>query len=113
MANVYHTGELLAQQKANEAAMGERNGRVVANTIIPGAKNFIEKLPFVIVSTQNKDGDITVSPLSGRDGFIRVKDERSIEVDVSLCISNPYDPFWRNIRERSMTGWLFIEPSTR
>lgn len=113
MKHPYHTGELLAQERANEKTMGERNGRAVTNKIIPGAVNFIEKLQFFVASSRNESGEITISPLAGSTGFIKVTSESTLEIDPGLLYSNPADIFWVNIKEHKKIGLLFIELSTR
>ncbi|WP_276371366.1 pyridoxamine 5'-phosphate oxidase family protein [Chryseolinea sp. H1M3-3] len=113
MENIYHPGEILVQQKANERTIADRNGRAVTNKIIPGAINFIEKLPFAIASSRNEAGEIFVSFLSGSEGFIRVINDSHIEINVELSSSNPNDQFWRNAQLGQHIGFLFIEPLTR
>jgi uncharacterized protein len=113
MEHIYHPGEFLVQQKANEKAIADRNGRAITNKIIPGAINFIEKLPFAIASSRNEVGEIFVSFLSGSEGFIMVISDSLIEIDVELISSNLNDQFWRNAQLGQQIGFLFIEPLTR
>ncbi len=113
MENVYHSGEILVQQKANEKVIADRNGRAVTNKIVRGAINFIEKLPFAIASSQNELGEIFVSFLSGSEGFIKVINESIIEINTELSCSNSEDQFWYNVKPGQSVGFLFIEPSTR
>lgn len=113
METVYHSGEIEAQEYANERNIAERNGKVLIDKIIPGAVNFIEKQPFVIASSMNKSGEITTSVLAGLGGFIKVKSENTVVLDPTLLISNPADQFWENIHLCKQSGLLFIEPQTR
>ncbi|WP_207514735.1 pyridoxamine 5'-phosphate oxidase family protein [Longitalea luteola] len=110
---MYHEGELEAQQRAGERHMAERNGKAMANQIIPGAINFIERQAFFIISTRNNKGELFVSALSGEEGFLKVTSFVTIEINTNLVNSNPADPFWSNIVEQAKTGLLFIEPATR
>ncbi|HEX6430889.1 MAG TPA: pyridoxamine 5'-phosphate oxidase family protein, partial [Niastella sp.] len=110
---MYHAGELEAQERAGERNIGERNGRVFTNKIIPGAINFIEKQPFIIVSSQNNSGELFASLLAGEHGFLKVFDPETIQIDTRLINSSPHDLFWHNIRSQPKTGMLFIEPSSR
>lgn len=108
-----HEGEVEAQQRAGEQAMGERNSRMITNKIIPGAINFIEKQPVFIISSQNNNGELFASVLTGEPGFVKVIDPENIEIDTKLINSSRLDPFWSNIGAQTKTGLLFIELSTR
>lgn len=110
---MYHAGEIEAQERAGERTMGERNGRGLTNKIISGAINFIEKQPFIIVSSQNNNGELFASILAGENGYLKVFDPGAIQIDTSLINSSPHDPFWNNISTQPKIGMLFIEPATR
>ena len=88
---MYHKRELEAQIKTGEKEIGDRNGRVITNKIIPGAINFIEKQPFFIISSMNQDGEIYTSVITGDEGFLKVKDPGEIQINRKLVNSNPYD----------------------
>ncbi|WP_207421560.1 pyridoxamine 5'-phosphate oxidase family protein [Desertivirga brevis] len=110
---MYHKGELEVQARLGESTNAERNGRVVTNKIIPGAVNFIEKQPFFLFSSMNKEGEIFISVIAGKAGYLRVMDESSIQVDKKMINSNPYDPVWKNLDSHPKVGLLFIELSSR
>jgi predicted pyridoxine 5'-phosphate oxidase superfamily flavin-nucleotide-binding protein len=110
---MYHEGELEAQELAGERSIGERTGRVIINTIIPGAINFIEKQHFIVVSSHNNNGELFASLLAGAHGFLKVIDPGNIQIDTRLINSSPHDVFWNNISTQPKLGMLFIEPSSR
>jgi predicted pyridoxine 5'-phosphate oxidase superfamily flavin-nucleotide-binding protein len=110
---MYHEGEITAQELAGERSIGERNGRVITNTIIPGAINFIEKQSFFIISSQNNNGELFASVLVGEPGFVQVIDPGAIEINTKLINSSLLDPFWNNINAQTKTGLLFIELASR
>jgi uncharacterized protein len=110
---MYHAGEIEAQELAGERSMGERNGRGMTSQIYPGAVHFIERQLFMIVSSQNSNGELFASLLTGEDGYLKVIDLETIEVNTKLINSNPHDPFWNNISVQPKIGILFIEPATR
>jgi hypothetical protein len=110
---MYHEGEVEAQQLAGERSIGERNGRVLTNEIIPGAINFIEKQSSFIISSQSTNGELFASLLTGEQGFVKVIDPGAIEINTKLINSSPLDPFWDNISAQTKTGILFIELSSR
>jgi uncharacterized protein len=113
MDKKYHSGEITIQEMVAEKEIASRNGKVISNKIIPGAINFIEKQPFFIASSQDQHGRIAVSALAGKDGFVRVIGESTLEIDSTLSFSNPLDLFWSNIQAHQNIGLLFLEPSTR
>lgn len=110
---IFHEGEIAAQLKAGERTLGERNGRVITNKIIKGAINFIEKQPFCIISSSDSSGVISVSALAGDEGYVKVKNEETLEIYPGLIFSNPFDLFWENIKLNKKIGLLFIELATR
>lgn len=110
---MYHKGELEAQTITGESNIGERNGRVIINKIIPGAVNFIERQFFFIASSMNKAGDIFTSAIAGEDGFIKLLNDRSLQLNRNLINSNPDDSFWSNLDYHHKIGMVFIELSSR
>lgn len=110
---MYHAGELDAQERAGERSTGERNGRLITNKIIPAAISFIERQPFFIAASQSQNGALFTSVLSGEDGYLKVPNPESVEINMQLINSSPLDPFWNNIDAHVNIGMLFIEPSSR
>ena len=49
--NPFHQGELKVQQRANELEEGQRNGRVVADSIMQGAFRFVAQQPMVVLGS--------------------------------------------------------------
>jgi uncharacterized protein len=111
--DIYHSGELEAQQKAGEESTALRNGRMVSDKIIPGATKFIENQPFFIISSRDVAGNVWTSILTGAPGYVKVADEHTIVLYPQLMYSNLRDIFWNNIQRNPKTGLLFIELSTR
>jgi len=108
-----HKGEQQARILTGEKAIGERNSKMVADRIIPGAVAFVERQVFFIASSIDEKGGITASVITGIDGFVKVVDEQTIVINQELVNSNPYDMFWRNTMAHPKVGLLFIEPSSR
>jgi predicted pyridoxine 5'-phosphate oxidase superfamily flavin-nucleotide-binding protein len=113
VSSPYHAGDLRMQQKTGEESFAGRNGRMVVPHLAPGAAGFIERQPFVIVSSQDAQGRIWSSILAGTEGFIKVKDDQILWLNQQLIYSNPADSFWENIKIHLFIGMLFIEPTTR
>lgn len=108
----YHQGEIYVQQKLDERAPAERNGRIISHSLLAGAVKFIENSSFVIVSSQDSGDRIWTSVLSGQKGYLKVKDEKTILLNQTHICSNFRDCFWQNIERHPYVGMLFIELTT-
>ena len=108
--NPFHEGELLVQQRAGETAKGEQNGKIIADSIIKGAFEFIEQQSMVILGSVD-DRNVWASILLGHPGFIKVVDPQTVEIDLERAFINKSDRLWKIDRER--IGMLVIELATR
>ncbi|MEJ5999367.1 pyridoxamine 5'-phosphate oxidase family protein [Paucibacter soli] len=113
MAHAFHAGERAVQARAGEAAIALRNAGVITDTVIAGARAFIEKQPMVATATRNAEGQLWASLLFGPPGFARSPEGRAIEIHVGAERRAADDPFWQGLAAGSHAGLLFIEPSTR
>ena len=113
MAHAFHEGERAVQARAGEAAIAVRNASVITDTVIAGARPFIEKQVMVATATRNEGGQLWASLLFGPPGFLRSPEGRSIELSTSLAPRQADDPFWQELDLGSRAGLLFIELSTR
>ncbi len=113
MAHEFHDGERAVQARAGEAAIAARNAGVITDTVIAGARPFIEKQVMVATATRTERGQLWASLLFGPPGFLRSPDGRSIEIAASLAQRQADDPFWQGLAPGSQAGLLFIELSTR
>ena len=113
MAYAFHEGERAIQARAGEAAIAARNASVITDTVIAGARPFIEKQVMVATATRTERGQLWASLLFGPPGFLRSPDGRSIEIASSLALRQADDPFWQELALGSQAGLLFIELSTR
>ncbi len=115
----YHEGELRVQQRAGEAEIAERTGRVIADSIMPRALEFIAKLPMAVLGSVDNRQRVWASLLIGRPGFMTA-DERAVEFDLTQTARQPHDPLWANIKHTPRprprprnVGALMIELATR
>ena len=113
MSEVFHSGEREIQRRVGEETAASANGRIITDTIIKGAINFIEKQPMVIVSSADDQGQVWISALIGEVGFARVPHPKALSLDKSMIRSTAKDIFYSNILQNSEIGSLFIELSTR
>lgn len=70
--------------------------------------NFIERSPFMVISTVGVNGNLDCSPRGGKPGFIRIIDEQTIVVPDSKG-NNRLDSLV-NIIETGNVGCLFLIP---
>ncbi|WIT14196.1 pyridoxamine 5'-phosphate oxidase family protein [Paucibacter sediminis] len=113
MAFAFHEGERAVQARAGEAAMALRNASVITDTVIAGARAFIEKQLMVATATRNAEGQLWASLLSGPPGFLRSPEGRAIEIQLGVERRPADDPFWQGLAAGSRAGLLFIELATR
>lgn len=113
MESIYHHGELEIQEMAGEQIQANSNGRVITNKIIKGAINFIEKQTMAVVSSVDSEEKVWTSLLIGDYGFVSVPNENSLTFHNDKIYSDPEDPYFKNCKENSSIGSLFIELETR
>lgn len=113
MSEVFHEGEKEIQERAGEQVAADRNSRAIANSIIRGAFNFIEKQPMAIVSSADSKGQVWVSLLIGDFGFVTVPDATSLSIHKDMVYSDMDDIFFQNVKSNANMGSLFIELDTR
>lgn len=113
MEDIFHSGELEVQKITGEDIIANSNGRIINNSIVAGAINFIEKQPMVIVSSIDSLGNVWTSLLIGDFGFSKVPNPSTLVFEKKLISSSKDDLFYQNIKENPEIGSLFIELSTR
>lgn len=114
MSAPYHEGEMAVQRRANEAHIAERNGAVIANTIIRGALAFLRQQPMAVLGSQDQQGRLWASLVFGNPGFLEPGDDgRSVRILLSEADRHRADPLWRNIAANPQIGMLAIELGSR
>ncbi|MBW4568554.1 MAG: pyridoxamine 5'-phosphate oxidase family protein [Tolypothrix carrinoi HA7290-LM1] len=113
IANPFHDGEQLVQQRLGEVEIAQRNGRIIADKIIPGALKFIEQQPMVVLGSVGISQNVWASVLFGSPGFMTAVDQSTVEFDLNQAVCNSLDPFWTNIEHNPQIGMLVIELATR
>lgn len=111
--NPFHEGELQVQERTGELEEGRRNGRVFADSIMPGALKFVAQQPMVVLGSIDHEQNIWASVLLGPPGFVTAPDERRVEFDLLRAFIDERDPFWKNIQTEPQVGALFLEMTTR
>ncbi|MGK0389843.1 MAG: putative pyridoxine 5'-phosphate oxidase superfamily flavin-nucleotide-binding protein [Maribacter sp.] len=113
MSEKFHEGEQKIQEIIGETNTANSNGRMISDKIIKGAFNFINVQQNVVVSSTDGNGNIWTSLLLGESGFVAVKDEKTVEINLPLLKSTSKDILFKNIKHNLNIGMLFIELSTR
>lgn len=111
--SVYHDGERAVQHRAGEIGIADRNGAIIADTILGGARPFIGKQSMVVLASVDADGAPWSSVLFGQPGFAHVDDAALVDVDLPVALRDPDEPFWRNVAANPAIGSLFIELGSR
>lgn len=107
----FHEGELEAQRRAGESAIAERNGVVIADSIIGGALPFLRQQTMAVAGTLEPDGTRWAFPLFGLPGFLAPDDDRTVRFARGLM--KPQDLFWQGLHSGDQIGLLAIELATR
>jgi predicted pyridoxine 5'-phosphate oxidase superfamily flavin-nucleotide-binding protein len=114
MNTPYHEGETAVQRRANEADIAERNGAVIASTIMRGALAFLRQQPMAVLGSQDQEGGLWASLVFGNPGFLDpANDGRSLRMMLGEADRHPADPLWRNIAANPQVGMLAIELGSR
>ena len=82
----------------------------VAPTIDEHARHFIERSPFIVLSTADADGNVDASPKGDDAGFVEVADERTILIPDRP--GNKLAMGLRNVLANPHVGVLFMVPGT-
>ncbi len=71
-------------------------------------RHFISLAPFLVIATSGKDGRIDASPRGGAPGFVRVVDDKTVQLPDALG-NNRLDSF-TNIVQTGKVGLIFFIP---
>ena len=87
---------------------GELPLRKEMRRLDPHARNFLAKSPFVLIGTQDRDGNADVTPKGDRPGFAQPLDDFTIAIP-DRPGNNRLDT-WENVIVNPAVGLLFIIP---
>lgn len=111
--SVYHDGERAVQHSAGEVGIADRNGVVIADSILNGARPFIGKQSMVVLASVDPEGAPWSTFLFGQPGFALADSATQVTVDLPAALRDPGEPFWRNVAANPAIGSLFIELGSR
>ena len=113
MNSLFHEGELAVQSLAGESQMAERNGVIIANRIIGGARPFLQQQSMAVFGSRDQEDSLWCSIIFGNPGFMRSDDGYALDLDLSQVAVQEKDPLWANIEVNSAAGMLAIDLATR
>lgn len=85
-----------------------QQGKIIG-TIDDLCRVWIERSPFIVISTVGKDGRIDTSPKGDPAGFVKVMDSQTLAIP-DRPGNNRFDSF-RNILETGRIGLVFVVPN--
>lgn len=107
----YQPTDILRDPAEITALIGEvrpLSANKIIDHIDPLCRAWIERSPFIIISTADASGRMDVSPKGDPPGFVRVLDEKTLAIP-DRPGNNRFDSF-RNILENPRIGLLFVIP---
>jgi len=110
--DVFHEGELAVQRRADSVVQGSNSGRLIADTIIPGAIKFVNKQPFVVMGSVDEQQNLWASILVGHHGFMTAAPQ-GVDVDRFQTLRIDDDPLWKNLVNDPRVGMLVIDLRSR
>lgn len=109
----FHSGELMVQERAGEAAIARRNGSAISGNVMAGARPFLRQQPMIVLSSSDEKSAMWASIVFGRPGFLASDDGTTLDIDLNRALVDPRDPAWANVRREMRLGSLVIELATR
>ncbi len=110
--SIFHDGERRVQEQAGEIDDADANGRVISDTIMPGARPFMARQVMLAATSISTDGSPWASLLFGPAGFVAAQ-ERSLSIDMTRVHLDGQDPLWRHLAMDARIGLVAIELGSR
>jgi uncharacterized protein len=111
--NPFHPGERQVQGLAGEAAQADRNGAMIADTVMAGALPFLRQQQMLVVGSASPQGDLWASILFGPQGFVESDDGKTLRIHLGETPRDGDDPLWQNLSPGTSLGTLAIDLATR
>lgn len=112
-SNPFHDGERAVQRRAGEVFMADRNGAMVASTVVGAARPFVESQFMVVVGSVDGQDRLWTSVLYGRPGFAHSPGGDTVRIDVPHGARDGADPLWAGLRTGAALALLFIDLGAR
>lgn len=108
--NPFHEGEITAQQKAGVGNVAEWAGGFIRNFLPQQHQEFYNALPFLVVASEDKSGQIWATFLEGDEGFISSPEPDKLVLDTKI---DAQDPLFHSFEKQAEIGAIGIELATR
>ena len=108
---MYPFKDVIQSEEEFREIMGSPGPRVLAKStyhIDPHSKAFIEKSPFLLLSSIGEDGQATVSPKGDPNGFVQVLDDHTLIIPERP--GNKRAETFQNILHNPNVGLIFMVP---
>jgi predicted pyridoxine 5'-phosphate oxidase superfamily flavin-nucleotide-binding protein len=112
MLGTYHEGEIAVQERAGVHQMSKRVGNIIRSEIPPVAQDFLAEQQMLVASSVDAEGHAWASLLTGRPGFIQVRDATTVEIQIQAG-STRLDPIFENLQRNPAIGIVAIELASR
>ena len=113
MNDIFHDGQLAVQKITGEEEIEKSRIPMISNALHPRSIPFIEHQVLAFPGSEDSNGDIWLSLLVGKRGFINIPSLQEIKFDLSKIVSNMDDIFFENIKTKPTVGLLFHEAERR
>ncbi len=110
MCSVYHLGELRVQTLAGASQTAKYISRMIYPVIAYVFVDFIQTQPLAIISSEDEDGMVWTSILCSQPGFMKVIDERTLQIN---ALPDDADPLCKSVLDNRELGLLLIDFSTQ
>jgi uncharacterized protein len=89
-ASTWHAGEVALQQSVGVAeTMASLGPRIVRDHMVEHHRDFYARLPFVVLGSVDREGNVWATLRSGRQGFARATDPRRLHIGVPRDRNDP------------------------
>lgn len=114
MKSPYHSGEREIQNFLKETSLADVNGLNYRDWILPNFVEFLSNQNLFVLSTAEPSGEIPITILWGRPGFIKTsEDGRRLIIALDPQLNSPNNPVLRSLELNQCCGGLAIEFPTR
>ena len=111
--NIFHEGQRAVQKITGEEEIAKQRIPMISNELHPRSISFIEHQILAFLGSEDAEGEIWLSLIIGKRGYIQVPSLKEIKLDLSNIVSNRQDIFFENIKSQPIVGLLFHEAERR
>jgi uncharacterized protein len=83
MTSPFHAGELTVQERAGTRQNAARIGKSIGNSMPEPFQHFLASQRFAVIGSIDREGQVWASLFTGRPGFIRALDARTVRINAA------------------------------